>query len=138
MCDRAVANVCLAFPTLVLFHMDRDYIRRNRACRTTTARFPSPFIQSTNKVRQSRTEVRIRGSRNQVSNYQREAIITLFHIKNLEDTALNKYAFIIQQLKFDWEGPVKEWRQMCLELGIPDVTIGKATKQEFKVMVKKA
>ena len=61
----------------------------------------------------------------------------MFHIRNLEDTALAKQIYI-QQLKFDWEGPVKECRRMCQELGIPDVMIVKATKQEFKAMVKEA
>ena len=67
----------------------------------------------------------------------KEKLLLLFHIRNLEDTALAKQIYI-QQLKFDWEGPVKEGRQMCLELGIPDVNSINATKQEFKVMVKEA
>ena len=61
----------------------------------------------------------------------------VFHIRNLDDTALAKQIYT-QQLKFDWPGPVRECRKICTELGIPDVTQVKATKQQFKTMVQEA
>ena len=67
----------------------------------------------------------------------KEKLLLVFHIRNLEDTALAKPIYTHRQ-KFNWEGPVKECRQFCIELGIPDVTQVKATKQQFKAMVKDA
>ena len=79
MWNRAMANVCPAFPPLILFYLDGDNTRGNTDCRATTTRFPSPFVLSTKKLRQNRIEVRSRGSRNQVSNYERETIIDILH-----------------------------------------------------------
>ena len=67
----------------------------------------------------------------------KEKLLLVFHIRNLEETALAKQIYT-QQLKFDWDGPVKECRQFCVELGIPDVTQVQATKQQFKAMVNEA
>ena len=67
----------------------------------------------------------------------KEKLLLVFHIRNLEDTALAKQIYT-QQLKFDWPGPVRECRKICTELGIPDVTQVKATKQQFKTMVQEA
>ena len=44
----------------------------------------------------------------------KEKLLLVFHIRNLEDTALAKPIYT-QQLKFNWEGPVKECRQFCVE-----------------------
>ena len=61
----------------------------------------------------------------------------LFHIRHLDETALANRIYL-QQLKYGWTGPVKEGKEICQELGIPDVTVVQATKQEFKVMVREA
>ena len=61
----------------------------------------------------------------------------MFHIRNMEDTALAKQIYN-QQLKYGWPGLLKECVKYCEELGIPDVTKVKASEMEFKWMVKKA
>ena len=81
-------------------------------------------------------EVRIGSSRNEVL-HNEEKLLLVLHIRNLENTALAKQTYT-HQLKFDWEGPVKECRQFCVELGIPDLTQVKATKQQFKAMATEA
>ena len=67
----------------------------------------------------------------------KEKLMLLFHIRHLDETALANRIYL-QQLKYGWAGPVKEGKEICQELGIPDVTVVQATKQEFKVMVKEA
>ena len=67
----------------------------------------------------------------------KEKLLLVSHIRHLDESALAKRIYT-QQLKFGWEGPVKECRTICNELGIPDVTLVRATKQEFKDMVKEA
>jgi hypothetical protein len=61
----------------------------------------------------------------------------LFHIRNMEDTALAKQIYN-QQLLYNWPGLVKEGVKLCEELGIPDVTRVKASEKEFKGMIKEA
>ena len=67
----------------------------------------------------------------------KEKLLLIFHIRDLEDTALANQIYT-QQIKLDWEGPLKECKQICLELGIPNVNNVKATKHELKAMVKEA
>ena len=81
-----------------------------------------------------RSESGVQGIKYQI---MKQKLLLLFHIRNLDDKALAKRIYL-QQLMFGWAGPVKEGRQFCEELGIPDVTVVKGTKQEFKAMVKEA
>ena len=67
----------------------------------------------------------------------KEKLMLLFHIRHLDETSLANRIYL-QQLKYGWTGPVKEGKEICQELGIPDVSVVQATKQEFKVMVKEA
>ena len=67
----------------------------------------------------------------------KQKLLLLFHIRNLDEKALANRIYS-QQLMFGWAGPVKEGREFCEELGIPDVTVVKGTKEEFKAMVKEA
>jgi hypothetical protein len=61
----------------------------------------------------------------------------VFHIRNMNDEALAKKIYI-HQLKYGWPGLVRESIKICEELGIPDVTVVKATAKELKIMVKEA
>ena len=61
----------------------------------------------------------------------------VFHIRNMNDEALAKKIYI-HQLKYGLPGIVRESIQICEELGIPDVTIVKATAKELNIMVKEA
>ena len=61
----------------------------------------------------------------------------VFHIRNMNDEALAKKIYI-HQLKYGWPGLVRESIKICEELGIPDVTMVKATAKELKIMVKEA
>ena len=49
-----------------------------------------------------------------------------------------KYPHLLQQHKYGWPGLVKEGRTICEKLGIPDVTLVRSDKQEFKNMVTRA
>ena len=103
MWDRALANVCLELAEQLQLDFLRLLFKVPKSCARAALRSESGVLGIKYKIIE-------------------EKLLLLFHIRNLEDTALAKQIYI-EQLKFDWEGPVKEGRRMCLELGIPDVNL---------------
>ena len=98
------------------------------------------FIRLVFKVPKSCTRAALRSESGVLGvkfQIMKEKLLLVFHIRNLDDSALAKKIYT-QQIKFGWEGPVKESRKICSELKIPDVTLVRATVQEFKDTVKEA